>query len=520
MFRKCCLGASHPRYARPLNSKADSTSRFLFAVLQLDRICVARTVTKIKIALDSMPSELDDLYQQTIERIRTQNNEDRELGMRVLSLVTHARRPLHVGEIQHALAVDVEAPTSDLDFDNILPPQSLTDLCAGLVVIETNSQIIRLVHYTTQEFFDRKRHTLFEDAERDISRVCLTYLSYDMASEFPTEQYIRKKQATYRFLEYAALHWLSHVQRSKDYTTSGLTFKKAVSYIKDVKKTSFMAMLLHRSLLPRSPISDADLLARRETLPLEAAAACGLLELVGFLIAYNESSKDTAALGTALCHASSRGHIEVARFLLTQDPPVAYGCVHLNTALMAACHVGHLELAELLISHKADANAWDEWGEKAILHWAAGSGNTELIALLLREGANPLAQDPGGRTACHTAAQWGYSEMVSLLTQGTTPHLWPLHRSYSVLQAAAYGGHLDIVSLLLSQGFDPMARNDRNETARDILLNERRDYRPHGDCDRAEIEAVFAPYLQASSEAEVPTMEPSTADEIPESSED
>lgn len=51
----------------------------------MDRICVARTVKKVKIALESMQNELDELYRQTVERIRKQPGDDGELGMKVLS---------------------------------------------------------------------------------------------------------------------------------------------------------------------------------------------------------------------------------------------------------------------------------------------------------------------------------------------------------------------------------------------------------------------------------------------------
>lgn len=491
--------------------------RFLFAVLQLNRICEARTVKKIKIALDSMSRELDQLYQQTIERIRSQKGDDGELGMRVLSWVTHARRPLNVVEIQHALAVEVdevEEPSSDLDFDNILSPQSLTDLCAGLVVIEANSQIIRLVHQTTQEFFDKERQILFQDAELDISRVCLTYLSYDVASELPTYDYMLKTRAKYRFMEYAASFWFSHLQGSKDCECHGPTLKRAIAYVKDNRKILFLAKLLLHNRLPSRYLEEieADHLARRDSLPLEAAAQFGLLELVKFLVAHNESSRGVAALVNALREATMQ-HIAVVHFLLTQDPLAAYDNEYLSMALKRACLGGPGEIAKLLISHKVDVNLWDDW-EKLALHYAAFLKNPARIALLLREGANPFLQDPLGNTACHIAALSGHSGTVSLFTQGTNPNQWPVARYRdTVLHAAARGGDLDTVSLLLSRGFDPLARGRGGKTAREMLLSV-------GKHDPAEVEVVFLPYTQESYRAEVPTKESSTADRILESSED
>lgn len=99
-------------------------SRFLLAALQMDRISATSIVKGIKSALTSMP----------------------------VSWITHARRPLLVGELRHGLAVeycDDGEGLQEFDEDNLPSPGSLVDVCAGLVIIDSTSQIIRLVHYTT-----------------------------------------------------------------------------------------------------------------------------------------------------------------------------------------------------------------------------------------------------------------------------------------------------------------------------------------------------------------------------------
>ena len=71
--------------------------------------------------------------------------------MKVVSWVTYTKRPLHVKELAHGLAVeyDDDEGTHDLDTENLLSHKSLVDVCAGLVVIDAGSHIIRLVHYMT-----------------------------------------------------------------------------------------------------------------------------------------------------------------------------------------------------------------------------------------------------------------------------------------------------------------------------------------------------------------------------------
>jgi hypothetical protein len=91
-------------------------------------------------ALDKLPDKIDQIYDEAMERIERQSNT--ELAKRVLSWVIYASRPLSVEELQHALAVSprmTEMDPSDLIFD-----WKLTSICAGLVVIDKEQQVVRL----------------------------------------------------------------------------------------------------------------------------------------------------------------------------------------------------------------------------------------------------------------------------------------------------------------------------------------------------------------------------------------
>lgn len=184
-----------------------------------------------------MPGELDELYRQTLKRIRKQAGDDGVLGMRILSWLAHARRPLSVDELRHGLAVefnnddddDNEVMPEQLDEDNLLSPGSLVDVCAGLVIIDSTSQIIRLVHYTTQEFFDKSRLDIFKDADLDISRACLTYLSYNIFSKPPIPQVAWKALQSYPFLNYASRYWFLHAKSGLRAENPDPTLLKAVA---------------------------------------------------------------------------------------------------------------------------------------------------------------------------------------------------------------------------------------------------------------------------------------------------
>jgi hypothetical protein len=88
-----------------------------------------------------------------MERIEGQVKDQKELAKQVLSWIAYAKRPLTTLELQHALAIVVGE--SELDEDNLPEIEDMVSACAGLVTIDKESDIIRLIHYTTQEYFER-----------------------------------------------------------------------------------------------------------------------------------------------------------------------------------------------------------------------------------------------------------------------------------------------------------------------------------------------------------------------------
>ncbi|KAF1362415.1 hypothetical protein EJ07DRAFT_106802, partial [Lizonia empirigonia] len=95
---------------------------------------------------------LNDAYDQAIIRIDGQFQNDRTLAKNVLSWISYAQRPLTTRELCHALAV--EEGDEELDLDNIPDVEDILSVCAGLVTVDEESQIVRLVHYTTQDYLE------------------------------------------------------------------------------------------------------------------------------------------------------------------------------------------------------------------------------------------------------------------------------------------------------------------------------------------------------------------------------
>ncbi|KAK5203136.1 hypothetical protein LTR96_011435 [Exophiala xenobiotica] len=122
---------------------------FLLARLHLESLTTAKSVKALRTRLQSLPIGSDAYnraYVEAMERIQSQNADARELAIQALSWISCAQRPLTTQELRHALAV--EAATSDLDEDNLSDLDDILSVCAGLVVVDEESQIIRLIHYT------------------------------------------------------------------------------------------------------------------------------------------------------------------------------------------------------------------------------------------------------------------------------------------------------------------------------------------------------------------------------------
>ena len=171
----------------------------------------------------------------------------RVLAKKLLGWLTYSERLMTVEAIQHALAV--ESGTPDFDEDNLGDIDEIVGFCAGLVIIDEETQIIRLVHYTTQEYFTRNGDKILTSAQQDIAISCLTYLLYENyrdgwvvevekeeniegdsgedaprnEDEYEDEEFFRPWSGKSRkavearvqkhpFLEYAARYWAIHAR--------------------------------------------------------------------------------------------------------------------------------------------------------------------------------------------------------------------------------------------------------------------------------------------------------------------
>ena len=127
---------------------ADTLYRFLMAKLHMDSLANKRnssTISAVRTALERLPTGVDETYDEAMERIRGQDDHDKEIAGQVLEWVSYARRQLTYQELQGALAVTRDEEMSDIDDEDLMDEKIFVDVCAGLVVIDENQGIVRLV---------------------------------------------------------------------------------------------------------------------------------------------------------------------------------------------------------------------------------------------------------------------------------------------------------------------------------------------------------------------------------------
>ena len=126
--------------------------------------------------------------------------------------ISHTRRPLKSVELQHALAL--RPGDKSLDSDDILSVRTIIDSCFGLLEVERDSNTIRLVHFSLEEYLQSQDHDLFENANLTILRTCLQYMSMGSVKPLPFKNRtdFAKEVKGLPFLEYACLEWGFHAK--------------------------------------------------------------------------------------------------------------------------------------------------------------------------------------------------------------------------------------------------------------------------------------------------------------------
>jgi hypothetical protein len=148
--------------------------------LYVDLLLDKRNKQKVLSILEKLSkgsAVLDKTYSKAIEQIDRQLPEDYLLARHTLSWITYIQRLLITRELCQVLAI--EPGNKALNNNNIYNIEDVISVCTELVIVEEESNVIYIVHYTTQEFFEQVYLKWNLGTQEEIAVACLIYLSFD-----------------------------------------------------------------------------------------------------------------------------------------------------------------------------------------------------------------------------------------------------------------------------------------------------------------------------------------------------
>ena len=134
---------------------------------------------------------------------------------------------------------------------------------------------------------------------------------------------------------------------------------------------------------------------------------------------------------------------------------------------------GNTEIANLLIRQGADVNARNYDGFTP-LHHAAKWNNSKTLALLIRKGGDVNARNSDGFTPLHYAAKWNNSEILALLIQKGGDVNKASYKGDTPLHRTVYLNATEAAKLLIESGAYLHAKNDRDRTPLDMAREQKR----------------------------------------------
>ena len=429
------------------------------AQLHLESLANENNKQDVRLALQSLPEKLDDTYDEAIKRIFRQGKKDVQLAKRTLMWISCAKRSLSIIELQHALATKPEA--KELDPESLPHKDVIVDVCSGLVAIDRESEAIRLVHYTTQDYLVRVRAELFATAEIDTTFCCLTYLLFSTSVQILelgrfdfVDKNVDELEAAYPFWSYAARFWGCHAHEKAQYDA------KIQNLVFQLLEPYNQALGLARSEPIRNHISAYSYL--RDVPGLHSAASFDFTGTVDTILDRGTlvDAKTNEYSLTALHCAANGGHVATLRLLLDRgafiDMPNEKG----DTALIMAAQQGHRDSVQFLLERGADIERQSYYG-RTPLYAAASSGHRSIVELLLGKGADVDRRSRGGSTPFYSAASERYQSVLELLLEKGADVDGQDRQGRTALYCAASDGDRDLVQFLLEKGAD-IERQDRS----------------------------------------------------------
>lgn len=515
---------------------------FLLAELHITSLAKEDNKRDLRQALGSLPTELNGTYRQTMARIESQDKHRVKRAHQVITWILHARRALSIEELQCALAI--KTGDTNFDKDGLVSIDVLLSTCHGLVVVDRQSgllnqppgreatpkvlNVVRFVHYTTEEFFEQIRTTTYPFGHELLAKVCITFLSF---TDFSCDSFFAERtyknlhtnsreletlKERYPLLAYSARNWGNHAQLAlnaelgasqKDVFLSDkekLLTHRVMAFLAE-KRNVFLSVRAmqytdrsYGSDGPRGTVSDLHLLAHfklgvlagtiipsREDIdardpngrtPLSVASASGDQKMVKKLLKLgsNVDSKDRNGC-SAIMLADQAGHSEIVEMLARAGPQETLGPPYENCPC-PTLSLRRRKVADIVTTIMDRSHNPKEMEDqlRSVARKSALSGRVEVFPELLEIATDLRAFHAIVRDAFVSATSKNRTALMEfLIDQGADVNESTGHGQLPLHYSAEYGGGVEGMRILLDRGASIDARDSRGRTALHIAAGYR-----------------------------------------------
>ncbi len=116
--------------------------------------------------------------------------------------------------LQEAVAIDPEE--TDYDAEAIPAIDLILEVCSGLLIMDVEAGVVRLVHFTAQDYFDALAESEILGFHASIAAECLIYVNFDIfhtsSLSTPKPSAPDFKQFPYALLLYTLTFWAFHAK--------------------------------------------------------------------------------------------------------------------------------------------------------------------------------------------------------------------------------------------------------------------------------------------------------------------
>ncbi|KAL6796987.1 hypothetical protein J3E68DRAFT_402406 [Trichoderma sp. SZMC 28012] len=388
---------------------------FLAIALQVDAVLQRHSKEKIREQKAELQRSPYSAYQDSLNRIQTQEPHMTTLAKRTLTWLFYSQRPLETVEL---LEIHHSSAQGSAEVDVRL----IEEACMTLVRAR---ETVAFTHITVKEFLEKQARTAMND-ENMIAAHCLQYLIDSNIHEATTHDSLNDQLRNNPFLDYAATYWGCHLRNAvqKDKGQYESLRRLCSTLLNDKQRVASLCHVIFISQLEKR-------------VPADKFAKSSWLHLVSYF---------------GLDWAINPPLVEET----VVDEQDEWG----RTPLHLAALKGFVDCMALLLAQQSQSQ--QDLDGKTVWHYAAMSGNSETIRCLVnynnrtREttGSDTLASlraDELNKSPLEYAAINGDESAFTMLLPFFTSESANGFRSRA-LQAALAGGKLDILKCLLSQG--------------------------------------------------------------------